>query len=319
MTSDKAQTTLGDWPDLPLSDWADTCGTLHLWTQVVGKIRLAHAPMVNHWWQVPLYVTCRGLTTGPIPYGPIPYGGKSFQIDFDFIAHTLTIQTSKGEVETVVLGPRTVADFHAEVMGRLRGLGLETRIWTMPVEIPGAIPFEEDTTHSSYDPEYVTRFWQILVQADRVFTRFRSEYLGKVSPVHFFWGSFDLAVTRFSGRVAPRLSGNSPNLGAWVMQEAYSHEVSSCGFWPGNGGFGKAAFYSYAYPEPRGFASAPMLPDATYYDQGLGQHILPYDAVRQARSPDDDLMRYLVSTYEAAADLGQWDRAALERAGGPAR
>jgi hypothetical protein len=310
MAHQVAQPTASDWPDLPLADWADTCATLHLWTQVVGKIRLAHAPMVNHWWQVPLYVTCRGLTTSPIPYG-----GESFQIDFDFIDHRLVLQTSKGKVETVVLGPRTVADFYAEVMNRLRGLGLETRIWTMPVEIPDAIPFEQDTTHASYDPAYVHRFWRILLQVDRMFTRFRGQFLGKVSPVHFFWGSFDLAVTRFSGRAAPGLGSDSPHLGAWVMQEAYSHEVSSCGFWPGNGGFGKAAFYSYAYPEPQGFASAPMSPTATYYDQALGQFILPYDAIRLADTPDDDLMRYMLGTYKAAADLGQWDRAALERAG----
>jgi hypothetical protein len=263
---------------------------------------------VNHWWQTPLYVTCRGLTTSPIPYG-----ARNFQIDFDFIDHSLTLRTSRGEVETVVLGPRTVADFYTEVMGRLRALGLETLIWTMPVEIPDAIPFEQDKTHASYDPEYVTRFWQVLVQADRVFSQFRARFLGKVSPVHFFWGSFDLAVTRFSGRTAPRLASSAPNLGAWVMQEAYSHEVSSVGFWPGNGGFGKAAFYSYAYPEPKGFASAAMSPDATYYDQSLGQHILPYDTVRQAKSPDDVLMAYLLSTYGAAADLGAWDRSALER------
>jgi hypothetical protein len=302
------------WPDLPLSDWADTCATLHLWTQVVGKIRLAHAPLVNHWWQVPLYVTCRGLTTSPIPYGD-----TSFQIDFDFIDHTLKLQTSRDEVETIALGPRTVADFYTEVMGRLRGLGLETRIWTMPVEIPDAIPFQYDRTHASYDPDYVQRFWRILVQVERVFTRFRGQFLGKVSPVHFFWGSFDMAVTRFSGRIAPQLTSSSPNLGAWVMQEAYSHEVSSCGFWPGNGGFGKAAFYSYAYPEPPGFASAPMSAVGTYYDQSLGQHILPYDAVREATSPDGELMRYLVSTYEAGANLGGWDRPALERSAGMAR
>ena len=307
---EQAQSSPSDWPDLPLADWADTCATLHLWTQVVGKIRLAHAPMVNHWWQVPMYVTCRGLTTSPIPYD-----GRCFQIDFDFLDHVLKLQTSRGEIETIVLGPRTVADFYTEIMGRLRGLGLETRIWTMPVEIPDAIPFELDRSHAAYDPEYVTRFWRILVQVDRVLTRFRGQFLGKVSPVHFFWGSFDMAVTRFSGRTAPRLAGESPNLGAWVMQEAYSHEVSSCGFWPGNGGFGKPAFYSYAYPEPQGFGSAPMSPDATYYDESLGQHILPYDAVRQARSPDDDLMRYLAHTYAAAADLGRWDRALLERPG----
>ncbi len=310
MAPQPALSTPADWPDLPLADWADTCATLHLWTQVVGKIRLAHAPMVNHWWQVPLYVTCRGLTTSPIPHG-----GTSFQIDFDFIDHVLTIRASTGEIETIMLGPRTVADFYAEVMGRLAGLGLETRIWTMPVEIPDAVPFEQDRTHAAYDRDYVTRFWRALVQVDRVFTRFRGQFIGKVSPVHFFWGSFDMAVTRFSGRTAPPLSGGSPHLGAWVMQEAYSHEVSSVGFWPGNGGFGRPAFYSYAYPEPPGFAAAPILPQATYYDPGLGQHILPYDAVRQARSPDEDLMQYLRGTYGAAVDLGRWDRAALERAG----
>ena len=302
-----AQSATSNWPDLAFPDWADTCATLHLWTQIVGKIRLAHAPMVNHWWQVPLYVTTCGLTTSPIPFGDL-----SFQIDFDFIAHALRIQTTRGDVETVALGPRTVAEFHAEIMGRLRGLGLETRIWTMPVEIAEAIPFEQDFTHASYDPEYVRRFWQVLVSAERILTRFRAPFLGKVSPVHFFWGSFDMAVTRFSGRAAPRLEGNSPNLGAWVMEEAYSHEVSSCGFWPGNGGFGKAAFYSYAYPEPPGFASAPMFPEAAYYDVNLKQFILSYDAVRQAKSPDDDLMKFLTCTYRAAADLGRWNRATLE-------
>jgi hypothetical protein len=296
------------WPDLPLANWADTCATLHLWTQIVGKIRLAHAPLINHWWQVPLYVTSRGLTTSMIPYG-----SRGFQIDFDFIDHALIIRASDGAVETVPLGPRSVAEFYAEVMGRLRTMGLETRIWTMPVEIPDAIPFDQDRKHASYDAEYAQRLWRILLQADRVCTKFRARFLGKVSPVHFFWGSFDLAVTRFSGRAAPPLTSESPNLGAWVMQEAYSHEVSSCGFWPGNGGFGKAAFYSYAYPEPAGFAGASVRPDATYYDQELGQFILPYDAVRTAASPDDCLLDFLQSTYEAAADLAHWDRAALER------
>jgi hypothetical protein len=303
--------TIANWPELRHEDWADTCATLHLWTQVVGKIRLAHAPMINHWWQVPLYVTCRGLTTSPIPYGT-----RRFQIDFDFIDHCLKIQTSRGERETIPLGPRTVADFYTEVMSRLRDLGLETRIWTMPVEIPDAIPFDRDREHSSYDPDCANRFWRILLQVDRIFTLFRSQFIGKVSPVHFFWGSFDLAVTRFSGRVAPRLTSASANLGAWVMQEAYSHEVSSCGFWPGNGGFGQAAFFSYAYPEPAGFAQAPTRPDTTRYDQDLGQFILPYDAVRRAQSPDDTLMDYLASTYAAAADLAHWDRAALERTHG---
>jgi hypothetical protein len=297
-----------DWPELRLSEWADTCATLHLWTQVIGKIRLAHAPMTNHWWHVALYVTCRGLTTSPIPYG-----NRCFQIDFDFIDHRLVIQTSDGAVEVIPLIPRTVADFYVEVMGRLRGLGLETRIWTMPVEIDGAIPFEHDREHASYDAEYSHRFWRILVQVDRVCTRFRSRFLGKVSPVHFFWGSFDLAVTRFSGRAAPRLTSQSPNLGAWVMQEAYSHEVSSCGFWPGNGGFGEPAFYAYAYPEPAGFAAALSQPAAASYNEELGQFILPYEAVRQAPSPDECLAEFLSSTYGTAADLANWDRYALER------
>ena len=297
------------WPELPLSEWADTCATLHLWTQVVGKIRLAHAPLINHWWQVPLYVTSRGLTTSAISYG-----SRSFQLDFDFLDHDLIIQTSDGATAKITLAPRSVADFYAEVMGRLQELGLETRIWTMPVEIPDAIPFDQDNEHKSYDPEYVQRFWRILVQADRVSTQFRSRFLGKVSPVHFFWGSFDLAVSRFSGRAAPPLTSKSPNLGDWVMQEAYSHEVSSCGFWPGNGGYGRAAFYSYAYPEPAGFSDVPVLPDSAFYDRDLGQFILPYDAVRQAQSPDDHLLDFLQSTYGAAADLAHWDRTALERA-----
>jgi hypothetical protein len=301
--------TAADWPALPFAEWADTCATLHLWTQIVGKIRLAHTPTVNHWWNVPLYVNGRGLTTSPIHLG-----SRGFQIDFDFIEHRLKIMTCAGDMETIVLVPRSVADFHAELMGRLRVLDLETHIWTMPVEIPDAIPFETDHEHTSYDPEYVSRFWRILVQVDRLLHRFRSGFIGKVSPVHFFWGSFDMAVTRFSGRTAPAMTGDSPNLGAWVMREAYSHEVSSCGFWPGNGGFGQAAFYAYAYPEPAGFGQFRINQDATRYDPDLGQFILPYDAVRKARDPDDEVMRYLQGTYEAAADLGGWDRAALERA-----
>jgi hypothetical protein len=296
------------WPALDYAEWADTCATLHLWTQIVGKIRLAHAPLVNHWWNVPLYVTSRGLTTSLMHHVA---GG--FQIDFDFIDHQLKIVTCAGEIETVALAPRSVADFHAELMGRLRELGLETHIWTMPVELPDAIPFERDQLHASYDADAVNRFWRILVQVDRLLNQFRSRFIGKVSPVHFFWGSFDMAVTRFSGRTAPAMNSDSPNLGAWVMQEAYSHEVSSCGFWPGNGGYGRAAFYCYAYPEPPGFGQARIAQDATFYDADLGQFILPYDAVRQAAAPDDEVMRYLQGTYEAAADLAKWDRAALER------
>jgi hypothetical protein len=264
--------------------------------------------MMNHWWQVPLYVTSRGLTTSPIAYG-----NRSFQVNFDFIDHRLLIQTSDGAIETIQLIPRSVADFYGEVMGRLHGLGLQTRIWTMPVEIEDAVAFESDHQHASYDAEYAQRFWRVLLQVDRVCTRFRSGFLGKVSPVHFFWGSFDLAVTRFSGRSAPSLSSKSPHLGEWVMREAYSHEVSSCGFWPGNGGYGEAAFYSYAYPEPEGLGAVAVRPAAAAYNADLGQFILPYDAVRLAPSPDDDLLQFLGSTYDAAADLAQWDRSALER------
>jgi len=296
------------WPALPLAEWADTCATLHLWTQIVGKVRLAHAPAVNHWWNVPLYVTSRGLTTSLIPYG-----ARGFQIDFDFVGHVLKIQTDTGNTASIPLEPSTVADFYAEVMGRLRELGLETPIWTMPVEIPDAIPFDQDRTHAAYDAEYANRFWRVLLQTDRLLKRFRTPFLGKVSPVHFFWGSFDMAVTRFSGRPAPELNSASANLGAWVMREAYSHEVSSAGFWPGNGGFGRPAFYSYTYPEPVGFGDVRIEPEAAFYDQDLGQFILPYDAVREAPSPDDMVLRFLRSTYDAAADLAHWDRAALER------
>jgi hypothetical protein len=300
------------WPELPLAEWADTCDTLQLWTQVVGKIRLVHTPTVNHWWNVPLYLTSRGLTTSLIPH---PAGG--FQIDFDFLDHQLKIQTCAGAIETIALEPKSVADFHAEVMGRLRSLGLETHIWTMPVEIPDAIPFDQDRIHAAYDAAYANRFWRILLQVDRLMKRFRAPFLGKVSPVHFFWGSFDMAVTRFSGRPAPELHSESPNLGAWVMQEAYSHEVSSCGFWPGNGGYGRAAFYSYAYPEPAGFGQTRIAPESAFYDQDLGQFILLYDAVREAASPDESVLQFFQTTYAAAADLGRWDRVALERAAQP--
>lgn len=296
------------WPALPFAEWQDTCATLHMWTQVVGKVRLALAPMVNHWWQVPLYVTCRGLTTSPIPYGT-----RSFQIDFDFIDHRLTMTTSDGAVEGFPLQPRSVAEFYAEVMGRLRALDIAVRISTMPAEVADAIPFEQDRLHAAYDAAYAHRFWRVLVQADRVLTLFRARFIGKASPVHFFWGSFDLAATRFSGRPAPPHPGGVPHFPDWAAREAYSHEVSSCGFWPGNGGFGRPAFYAYAYPEPPGFGGAPAAPAAAFYSPELREFILPYDAVREAASPDDDLLAFLHSTYAAAADLGGWDRAALER------
>ena len=295
------------WPPLPYPDWQDTCATLQLWTQIVGKIRLALAPPVNHWWHVPLYLTSRGLTTSPMPCQR-----RTFQIDFDFIDHVLRIDTSDGKRETLPLRPCSVADFYAEIMGRLHALGLTARIWTMPVEIANPIRFEQDHIHAAYDPVQADRFWQVLAQTDQVFAAFRGRFIGKASPVHFFWGSFDLAVTRFSGRRAPPHPG-APGLADFITREAYSHEVSSCGFWPGNGGFGQAAFYSYAYPQPAGFAEARIAPGAVAYSKELGEFILPYDEVRQAAAPAELLLDFLQGTYAAAADLAKWDRAALER------
>jgi hypothetical protein len=297
-----------DWPSLPAAAWDETRATLHMWTQIIGKIRLAQAPMINHWWQVPLYVTSRGLTTSPIPDG-----ARTFQIDLDFIEHTLRISVDDGRQEILALQPRSVADFHGELMGRMRSLGLEVRIWTLPCEIEHPIRFEADHRHAAYDPDFANRFWRALVQADRVFTLFRARFLGKVSPVDFFWGSFDLAVTRFSGRRAPTHPG-APNVADQVTREAYSHEVSSAGFWPGAAGLSDPVFYAYAYPEPNGFAQAPVAPAAASYDAAFGEFLLPYEAVRQAAAPDDLLLEFLQSTYETAADLGRWARAELERA-----
>ena len=297
-----------DWPELSLTAWADTCATLHLWTQIVGKVRMARAPMTNHWWQVTLYVTSRGLTTSPIYHGT-----RSFEIAFDFIDHALVIQTSDGACETLPLRPVSVADFYRDLMERLRALDLAMHVWTMPSEIIDAVPFDTDRAHASYDPAAAQKFWRVLVQADRLFKTFRAEFLGKVSPVHFFWGSFDLAVTRFSGRRAPEMTKGAPNVAPWVMAEAYSHEVSSCGFWPGNGVFGQPAFFSYAYPEPQKFARASPGPKEAFFDRELGQFLLPYDAVRSSDEPDAMVMDFLRATYGAAADLGGWDRAALER------
>ena len=299
------------WPSLPLAEWRDTYATLHMWLQIVGKIRLALAPPINHWWQVPLYVTARGLTTSLIPCH-----GRPFQIDFDFIDHRLAIDTCDGGRDGFALAACAVADFYAELMGRLRGLGIEVRIWTTPVEIADPIPFEQDHLHKSYDAGYAHRLWRVLSQADRVFTEFRAGFLGKVSPVHFFWGSFDLAVTRFSGRRAPQHPG-APNVALSVVREAYSHEVSSAGFWPGGGLVDAPMFYSYAYPAPPGFAEARVRPGAAFYHRELGEFLLPYDDVRRAASPDAELLAFLDSTYAAAADLGRWDRAALERAPAP--
>jgi len=300
------------WPSLPFANWRDTRATLHLWTQVVGKIRLAQAPLINHWWQVPLYVTARGLTTSPMPHGT-----RTFQIDFDFIDHRLIIVAGDGATASLALEPRSVAVFHRQLMARLASLDLPVKIWTMPVEIAGAIPFEQDSTHASYDRDAANRFWRILVQCERVLTKFRAGFLGKVSPVHFFWGSFDLAVTRFSGRRAPPHTGTAPHVANWVMREAYSHEVSSVGFWPGDETVPMPAFYAYAYPEPTGFDRAPVRPAGAYWDKDMGEFILPYDRVREDQAPDDRLLEFCQSTYAGAADLARWSRAELER--GPAR
>ena len=300
------------WPALPYEAWADTCATLHMWTQVVGKIRLALAPMVNHWWQVPLYVDQRGLTTSPIPYGE-----RTFQIDFDFVGHQLLVHCDGGATRTIALAPRTVADFHREVMATLKALRIDVEIWTTPVEVPDPVPFEKDTVHAAYDAAAVHRFWRALVQADRVLKEFRGGFLGKCSPVHFFWGSFDLAVTRFSGRLAPPHPG-VPGVPDHITREAYSHEVSSAGFWPGGPSLPEAIFYSYAYPEPPGFRAAAVHPAAAFYSPDFGEFVLRYDDVRAAPSPDDALLAFLRTTYDAAADLGGWDRAALERGDGAA-
>lgn len=300
------------WPELPLAAWKDTRDTLHLWTQAVGKVRLALTPWLNHSWHVALYLTARGLTTSPMPC-PAGAGGGSLEIEFDFIDHVLWLRRSDGHFRQVTLRPVPVAEFYGELMAALAALGVVVNIRTMPCEIPDAIPFDQDLTHRSYDPDYANRFWRVLAAANEVMARFRTGFLGKASPVHFFWGSFDLAVTRFSGRTAPRHPGGVPNLPDAVAQEAYSHEVSSAGFWPGGGGpVDYAAFYSYAYPAPEGFAAATVKPAEAFFSKELGEFLLPYDAVRTARDGDAALMAFLQSTYDAAADLARWDRAALE-------
>jgi hypothetical protein len=292
------------WPALPLAEWEPTRATLHMWTQIVGKVRLALSPYMNHWWQVPLYVGPRGLTTSAIPCD-----GGNFEILFDFVAHVLLVQKSDGAIKSLPLAPRSVADFHAELMALLRSMGIAVRIWTMPVEIPNPIPFEKDRTHASYDPDYANRFWRILVAVDAILKEFRGGFIGKCSPVHFFWGSFDLCVTRFSGRRAPDRPGADR-----MTREAYSHEVSSVGWWPGNGaGLAGSAFYAYAAPEPPGFRSAPLRPPAATYNATLSEYLLDYDAVRLAASPRETLLDFCRMTYEAAATLGKWDRAELER------
>ena len=302
------------WPELPYAAWKDACQTLHLWTQIVGKIRLARTPWLNHSWHVTLYVTARGLTTSPIPDG-----ARTFQIDFDFIDHVLWLRTSDGHFRQVMLRPVTVAAFYGEVMHALAELGISVKINTQPNEIPDAVRFPEDRAHASYDRDYANRFWRVLAASNEVFAQFRTGFLGKASPVHFFWGSFDLAVTRFSGRSAPRHPGGVPNLPDSVAQEAYSHEVSSAGFWPGGGAIDYPAYYSYAYPAPAGFSEAPVRPGAAFFSKELGEFVLSYDAVRTAADPRAALMDFLQSTYAAAADLGKWDRRALDCGIGEAR
>lgn len=296
------------WPSLPLQAWQDTFTTLHMWTQIVGKTRLALSPMVNHWWNVTFYLTPRGLTTSAMPYGE-----RTFSVDFDFIDHLLLVRTSDGTARVLPLARQSVAEFYQQYLALLRSLGLEVRIWPVPVEVERAVPFAEDREQASYDPAYAHRFWRVLAETDRVLQRFRGRFLGKCSPVHFFWGGCDLAVTRFSGRRAPEHPGGVPNVANWVMWEAYSHEVSSCGFWPGGGPVAEPVFYAYAYPEPPGFAEAQVQPQEAYYNQDMREFLLPYEAVRTAERPDDVLLAFLQGTYEAAADLGQWDRKALER------
>jgi hypothetical protein len=296
------------WPELPLDAWSDTCATLHLWTQIVGKIRLRQSPPVNHSWHVTLYVTSRGLTTSPIPHGT-----RSFQVDFDFLAHQLTIQASDGGSAALPLEPQSVAAFHRRLMRELDRLDLHVDIHPKPNEVPEATRFDRDESHAAYDRDYANRFWRILVQADRVLKEFRARFIGKCSPVHFFWGAPDLAVTRFSGRRAPEHPAGIPNLPDSVAREAYSHEVSSCGFWPGGGAISSPAFYSYAYPEPSGFPEAAVEPKGAFYSRELREFILPYDDVRRAESQDQTLLAFLQSTYEAAARLASWDRRELER------
>jgi hypothetical protein len=291
------------WPALPLEAWQDTRDTLHMWTQIVGKVRLALSPLINHWWEVPLYVSARGLSTSAIPYR-----GGVFEAEFDFLDHNLVIRTSEGSSKTIPLVPRSVADFYKEFMATLASLGIEVKIWHMPVEIPNPIAFDRDTQHASYDREYAFRFWRILVLVNTIFEEFRSGFVGKNSPVHFFWGSFDLAVTRFSGRRAPPREGVDS-----ITREAYSHEVISAGFWPGGGGIKGAAFYAYAAPEPAGYAQAPVRPSQAFYDPQMKEFFLMYDDVRLGVSPRLALLEFLQSTYEAGANLANWERAQLER------
>lgn len=295
------------WPSLPLSAWQDTYTTLHLWLQIIGKIKLKQAPVANHWWQVPLYVTTRGITTAPIPHS-----SRTFQFDLDFIAHQLYITTNDNAVESMPLTANSVSVFYREIMARLHEMALPVKIWTTPVEVPKPIPFEQDNANKSYDKDYSNRLWRILVQTERILNQCRSNFLGKISPIHFFWGSFDLALSRFSGRRAPPHPG-APFVSDFVTREAYSHEVSSCGFWPGGGPISEPIFYAYIYPEPPGYNETALDIPGAYYSNDLREFVLPYQCVRQAQDPDKLLRDFFQNTYITAADLAGWDRAALER------
>jgi hypothetical protein len=307
MTPGSSGPSSSHWPRLPVAEWTPTRDTLQLWTQIVGKVRMVNTPLINHWWNVPLYVTARGLTTSLVPH---PHG-TDFQIDFDLHDHQLNIATDAGERRSFPLESRPVAEFYARLMELLEHLGVGTTIWPMPVEIEGAVPFTEDHVHGTYDPDQAHRFWLLLVQSERVFEVFRSRFIGKASPVHLFWGALDLAVTRFSGRTAPPHPGGAPNCGPRVMLEAYSHEVSSCGYWPG--GEGEGVFYSYAYPEPPGYRETAILPESASFREDLGEFVLPYEVVRRAGDPDAVVLDFLQSSYEAAADCARWNRHDLER------
>jgi hypothetical protein len=306
----QVQSSNSPWPALPYGEWRQTCETLHRWSQIVGKTRLALEPLVNHWWEVPFYVSARGFTTSAMPYG----NADLLEIEFDFLDHQLVFRTSEGARQSMPLKSRSVADFYAEYRKILTALDVGARIWPVPVELPDALPFVDDQVHASYDPVMAERFWRVLIRVDRVFKSFRARYVGKASPVHLFWGALDLAVSRFSGRPAPPHPGGVPNVGDWVMREGYSHEVSSAGFWPGSEAMPEAVFYSYVYPTPAGFADAPVHPAAAYYHQQMGEFVLPYEAVRNASDPEAAILDFLQSTYEAAANTAGWDRKALERA-----
>ena len=302
------------WREAPSTGWLETCATIHMWTQIIGKVKLARAPMQNHWWQVALYVTPRGLTTGLVPES-----GRAFEIELDFLGHQLIIRTSDGGFAERGLRSEPLPDFYAALLAVLRAIGVETGIWPVPVEVADAVPFTDDPGHFEYRPDLAEGLQRMLLTAEMALAEFRSGFLGKCSPVHFFWGSFDLAVTRFSGRIAPPHPGGVPNLADWVTREAYSHEVSSCGFWPGTaGGFERPAFYAYAYPEPAGFATVKVRPDAAFYHSTMREFLLPYDAVSSLADPAAAVGDFLRATYEAAADLGSWDRANLERRTPPA-